>query len=68
MGQKIVTALGKLIGQNWRYKDYSNWMNESGNEYPFKASRNCLRCKMVKIQYQELNELPFLALLKNVLK
>jgi hypothetical protein len=22
MGQKIVTALGKLIGQNWRYKDY----------------------------------------------
>lgn len=44
MAQKIVTAFCKLIGHSGLYKDYSNWMNESGNEYPFKASRNCSRC------------------------
>lgn len=36
MFTKIANSLCKVIGHRWRYKDYSNWMNEIGNEFPFK--------------------------------
>ena len=44
MIQKTLNSLCKLIGHNWRYKDYSNWMKENGDKYEFSASRNCIIC------------------------
>jgi hypothetical protein len=53
MLNKITASLCKLIGHSWRYKDYSYWMSESGDEYPFKASRNCSRCNQHEYLYRE---------------
>ena len=52
MISKTLGALCKLLGHNWRYKDYSNWMIANGEEYHFKASRNCLRCNQNEYLYK----------------
>jgi hypothetical protein len=41
---KKVNLFCRLLGHHWRYKDYSNWINEKGDSYDFKASRSCTRC------------------------
>lgn len=51
--QKTAKAICKTIGHNWRYKDYSGWMNENGDEYEFIASRNCIRCNQHQYFYKE---------------
>jgi hypothetical protein len=45
--------LCRLIGHSWRYKDYTNWMQVNGDDYPFKASRNCSRCKQNEYYYSD---------------
>lgn len=50
--QKTLNTLCKLVGHNWRYKDYSNWMKENGDSYDFKASRNCIRCSQKEYLYE----------------
>ena len=51
--QKIMKSLCKLLGHNWTYKDYTNWMKENGDDYDFKASRNCSRCNQNEYLYKE---------------
>lgn len=34
----------KIVGHAWRYKDYSDWIMNNGEQYAFKASRKCIRC------------------------
>jgi hypothetical protein len=53
MIQKIKNALCKITGHRWRYKDYSGWMNQNGDSYDFKASRNCTRCNQHGYLYKE---------------
>ena len=53
MVQKIKNTLCKITGHRWRYKDYTNWMNENGDSYDFKASRNCTRCNQHEYLYKE---------------
>ncbi len=51
---KLLTSpLCKMMGHNWRYKDYSNWIKENGDKYDFKASRNCIRCNQNEYLYSE---------------
>lgn len=50
--EKTISILCKLIGHNWSYKDYSNWMKSNGDDYPFKASRYCSRCKQNQYLYK----------------
>lgn len=40
----LLLPLCRLLGHNWRYDDYSDCMNEDGEEYGFKTYRKCLRC------------------------
>ena len=42
----------KIIGHKWRNKDYTFWIKENGDQYPFKASRKCSCCK----EYQYLDK------------
>ena len=42
-----------MVGHSWRYRDYSSWMNENGDSYDFKASRNCNRCNQYGYLYKE---------------
>ena len=51
--QKTLNSFCKLIGHNWRYKDYSNWMKDNGDKYEFKASRNCFLCNQTEYLYNE---------------
>lgn len=50
---KSTNILCKIIGHNWRYKDYSNWIKNCGDVYPFKASRNCSRCHQNQYFYDK---------------
>jgi len=49
---KKVSIFCRLLGHHWRYKDYTNWINEKGDTYDFKASRKCTRCN----QHEYLNQ------------
>jgi len=42
-----------MVGHRWRYKDYSNYIKANGDQYDFKASRNCTRCS----QYAYFHEI-----------
>ena len=42
--QQIKGLMCNLMGHRWRYKDYSNFMKENGEQYDFAASRICTRC------------------------
>lgn len=53
MIQKIKETVCKITGHRWRYKDYSNWMNENGGSYDFKASRNCTVCNQHEYLYKK---------------
>ncbi|MEO8147458.1 MAG: hypothetical protein ABI723_07465 [Bacteroidia bacterium] len=43
----------KLVGHWWRYKDYSTWIMDNGDKYPFKAARRCARCNRNEYFYTE---------------
>ena len=43
----------RVLGHNWRYKDYSNWMKENGERYDFKATRKCNRCLQHEYLYDQ---------------
>ena len=51
--KKTKNTVCKLIGHNWRFKDYSNWMKENGDNYDFKASKSCSRCNQREYLYNE---------------
>ena len=42
--KKSLSIICKVVGHNWYYKDYSNWMKENGDNYDFKAARKCTIC------------------------
>ena len=42
-----------MVGHRWRYKDYSKWIKENGENYDFKASRNCTRCNQYEYLFKE---------------
>ena len=48
LGNRIFNNLNlklcKLLGHQWSYKDYSNYVKLNGEKYEFRASRNCKRC------------------------
>lgn len=41
---QLTKPICKIVGHKWRYKNYSNWIKENGDNYDFTASRNCARC------------------------
>ena len=45
---KTLNSICKLIGHNWRYKEYSNWMIDKGDKYEFTVSRNCFLCNQIE--------------------
>jgi len=49
--KKNLNIICKLTGHDWRYKDYTNWMKENGDNYDFKASRFCSRCNQIEYLY-----------------
>jgi hypothetical protein len=51
--RKTIKSFCKLLGHRWTYKDYSNWIKENGEDYDFKASRNCSRCNQNEYLYKE---------------
>jgi hypothetical protein len=51
MSQNALSIICNVIGHNWMYKDYSNWMKDNGETYPFKASRYCTRCNQIGYLY-----------------
>ena len=53
MIRELKNIICRIAGHSWRYKDYSNWMNENGGSYDFKASRNCIRCNEHGYLYKE---------------
>lgn len=56
----LLSPLCALSGHNWKYEDYSNCINEDGEEYGFDACRKCLRCKQQEYFLTEwLNEKQF---------
>ena len=48
----------KLVGHNWRYKDYSDWIMNNGEQYAFKAARKCIRCSQNEYFSSEWIESP----------
>ncbi len=53
MIKNIAQLLCKLAGHHWHYKDYFNWKKENGDNYDFKASRNCSRCNQSEYLYED---------------
>jgi hypothetical protein len=51
--QNFMLSLCRIFGHNWRYKDYSNWIKENGDDYDFKAVRSCTRCHQREYLYKE---------------
>lgn len=51
--QKTMNILCKVVGHTWNYKDYSFWMKENGDNYDFKASRNCIICKQNEYLFED---------------
>ncbi|MEP7169963.1 MAG: hypothetical protein ABI855_11385 [Bacteroidota bacterium] len=45
--------LCKLIGHNWTYKDYTEWMKPDGSRYSYKRSRRCSRCHKKEITFSD---------------
>lgn len=50
---KALSNICGIVGHNWRYKDYTNWMKENGDDYDFKASRKCLMCHQVEYLFED---------------
>gem|GEM_PF-6597598 len=50
--RKTAAVICRFTGHHWRYKDYANWINEKGESYDFKASRNCTRCNRYEYLYK----------------
>ena len=50
---RLANKLCSLFGHRWLYKDYSNYIQADGNQYAFKASRNCTRCNQHAYFYSE---------------
>lgn len=45
LSKTLLSPLCKLLGHNWRYDDYSDCINEDGEEYGIDTYRKCSRCK-----------------------
>jgi hypothetical protein len=37
-------AICKIVGHNWKYKDYTSCINHKGEKYLFTDKRICRRC------------------------
>ena len=48
-----MNILCKIVGHTWNYKDYSNWIKENGDNYDFKASRNCIICDQNEYLFED---------------
>ena len=42
-----------VIGHQWQYRNYTNYMKPNGEVYDFTASRTCKRCKQNAYYYSE---------------
>ena len=50
-----MNSICTIIGHQWGYKDYSNWMKENGDKYDFNASRKCSFCNRYEYLYPNNN-------------
>ena len=51
--KEIAKGICYVKGHSWQYKDYSNWIKPSGENYDFKAVRTCKGCKRIEYLYDD---------------